>query len=84
LQLKTTGRAAVLSIHGSVQYTLSSAPFDAAVYEAAMTLPVKLHGECKVYDNGKRVACIEWWYDTFSSYINCWCHQLLCQCRHTL
>jgi hypothetical protein len=52
LQLQTTGRAAVLSIHGSVQYTLSSAPFDAAVYEAAVTLPVKVHGACKVYDNG--------------------------------
>jgi hypothetical protein len=59
LQLQTTGRAAVLSIHGSVQYTLSSAPFDAAVYEAATTLPVKVHGECKAYDNGKRVACTE-------------------------
>lgn len=47
LQLDKFGRAAVLSIHGSVDYTLESAPFDAAVYEAALALPVKALGKCE-------------------------------------
>lgn len=49
----TLGREAVLSVHGSVEYVLESAPFDAKVYEAAMALPVVVHGECKHYDSGK-------------------------------
>ena len=47
------GRAAVLSVHGTVDYTVSTAPFDAAAYKAAMQLPTQKHGECTTFEGGQ-------------------------------
>jgi hypothetical protein len=48
-----SGRAAVLSVHGTEEFSLTTTAFDAAAYEEAMELPAKQAGECKSFGNGK-------------------------------
>ena len=47
------GRSAVLSVHGSVGFSLEVLPFDPAVFEAALELPIVEHGEVTQYEGGK-------------------------------
>jgi len=47
------GRSAVLSVHSSVDFSLDTLPFDPAVFEEAVELPVVEHGEVTKYEGGK-------------------------------
>ena len=47
------GRSAVLSVHGSVAFSLDVLPFDPAVFEEAVELPIVQHGEVTQYEGGK-------------------------------
>ena len=46
-------RGAVLSVHGTVEMTLNSIPFDPKVFEEAIELPILQHGEVTKYEGGK-------------------------------
>lgn len=48
-----SGRAAVLSIHGTVDYTVKTSVFDPAAYEEAVELPCKTLGECTTFEDGE-------------------------------
>ena len=48
-----SGRAAVLSIHGTEEFSLETSVFDAAAYEEAVELPAKMFGECTTFEDGK-------------------------------
>jgi hypothetical protein len=48
-----SGRAAVLSVHGTADFSLETTVFDAAAYEEAIELPAKLHGECTTFEDGR-------------------------------
>ena len=48
-----SGRSAVLSIHGTVEYTVKTTVFDAAAYEEAVELPCKDTGECTTFEDGE-------------------------------
>jgi hypothetical protein len=55
-----SGRAAVLSVHGTADFSLETTVFDAAAYEEAIELPAKLHGECTTFEDGtyRRSLCV--------------------------
>ena len=48
-----SGRAAVLSVHGTVDFSMETIVFDAAAYEEAVELPAKVHGECSTFEDGE-------------------------------
>jgi hypothetical protein len=48
-----SGRAAVLSIHGTDEFSLTTTVFDAAAYEEAVELPAKKAGECTTFEDGE-------------------------------
>mmetsp|Transcript_6717 Transcript_6717/g.11290 ORF Transcript_6717/g.11290 Transcript_6717/m.11290 type:complete len:845 (-) Transcript_6717:102-2636(-) len=48
-----SGRPAVLSVHGTANYSLETMVFDPAAYEEAVELPVKCKGEVTSFEDGK-------------------------------
>ena len=54
LQL-SNARGAVLSVHGTVEMTLNSIPFDPKVFEEAVELPIMQLGNVTKYEGGKVV-----------------------------
>ena len=69
-----SGRSAVLSIHGTEEFTLETTVFDPAAYEEAMELPAKVSGECTTFEDGKacfyahlegRIVCMGSKYESF-------------------
>lgn len=47
-----SGRSAVLSVHGTTDFTIKTTVFDAAAYEEAVELPAKMAGECTTFEDG--------------------------------
>jgi hypothetical protein len=52
-----SGRPAVLSVHGTGDYSLDTVVFDPEAYEEAVELPAKVKGECTTFEDGK-YACM--------------------------
>lgn len=67
-----SGRAAVLSIHGTVDYTVKTSVFDPAVYEEAVELPCKTFGECTTFEDGElNFVVVVWDVETSLCSVKC-------------
>jgi hypothetical protein len=69
-----SGRSAVLSIHGTTDFSIETTVFDAAAYEEAMELPAKVHGECTTFEDGAFICAfcgLPFWLLCMLSRLSC-------------